>query len=176
MSRILLKQLDNYIKLNPEKVSAVFDKFGIPADVKVSTYSVIDAYKYFREPFAVALFNALYPEISTQMKKPEFSNAVGVVDPAHGTESPTVATQTSWWDGFAGVLNGLVQLAPAISDTVYTIKNGKKVPVTTQTTPQPQPMYISNPPKQGIDNNILIYIGIGFLAIVAAILIFKKAK
>jgi len=174
MNRLLLKQLDNYIKLNREKVSAVFDKFGIPADIKITPYTVVDAYKHFREPFAVELFNALYPEILETMEVPKFSNAVGVVDPSQGTESPTIVTQTSFWDGFAGILNGLVQLAPAISDTVYTIKNGTPVPIQTQT--QPQPMYIGEAPKKGIDNNILIYIGIGFIAIVAAILIFKKAK
>lgn len=171
MNRLLLKQLDNYIKLNPDVVSAVFDKYGIPADVIVTPYSVLDAYRYFKEPFAVELFNALYPQISTNMTKPEFSNMV--TDPTQGTESPEVANRTSFWEGFAGVLNGLIQLAPAVSDTVYSIKNGQPLP--TQPQPQPQPMYMTDTSKR-IDNNILIYIGIGFLAIIASILIFKKVK
>lgn len=170
MSRLLLKQLDNYIKLNPDVVSAVFDKFGIPADVKVTPYSVLDAYRYFKEPFAVELFNALYPQISTSMTKPEFSNLV--TDATQGTESPEVANKTSFWEGFAGVLNALVSAAPIVADSISTVKHGTQ-PVNTY--PQPTANNYQSP-NSGVDKNVLIYIGIGFLAVIVAILLFKKLK
>ena len=105
------------------------------------------------------------------MKLPKLSNAVGP-DPAAHTDSPETVNRTSFGDGFSSILNGLTQLAPTVADTVYTIKNGQRVPVQAE----PQPMYMGEDSKKGIDNNILIYIGLGFLVIIASILIFKKVK
>ena len=56
MNRVLLTQLDAYLRLNTSKVSAVFDKFGIPVGISPSPYSVVEAYQHFREPFCSRAF------------------------------------------------------------------------------------------------------------------------
>lgn len=171
MNRVLAKKFREYLALNPGAVEEVFNKYGISTDVSISVESVVNAYQYFKEPFAVDLFNALYPQMKKSIHLPMISNA----DPVTAmTDNPEVPTKTSFWDGFSSVLNSLAAAAPAIADSVYTIKNGPQV-----ITPggQVQPGY--NPGFQngnGVNQNVLIYIGIGFLALIVLILVFKKVK
>ncbi|NPD47484.1 hypothetical protein [Lentimicrobium sp. S6] len=172
MNRVLAKKFREYLALNPGAVEEVFNKYGISTDVSISVESVVNAYQYFKEPFAVDLFNGLYPQIRKNIQLPMISAA----DPVTSvTDNPEAATKTSFWEGFAGVLNSLAAAAPAIADSVYTIKNGKPVVVPgNQLQPGIYPGSLQN--EGGVNQNILIYIGIGFLALIVAILIFKKVK
>lgn len=171
-NRVLYDKLREYLSLNPAAVEAAFNQYGISEETSISVEGVVSAYRYFKEPFAVDLFNKLYPEIKKNVQLPATSGAVG---PAVVSNNQEAVNKAGFWDGFAGVLNGLAAAAPAIADSVYIIKNGK--PVQVDPNQQSQPGYNPYPQKEsGVNQSVLIYIGIGFLALITVVLVFKKVK
>lgn len=167
MNRVLSEKLAEYLRLNELGVNEVFNKYGLPQSVKISVESVVSAYQVFGGLFAADVFEALYPVMKSKMAQPQFSNADGV-----GAESMTdkndIVEKNNFWTGFANVLNGLVAALPAVTDSVTQIKYGH------QPSPaQPQPLYAQ---PQGFNNSILIYLGLGFVALLALIIVFKKMK
>lgn len=168
---MLAAQLDEYLSLNPLKINSVFTKYGISNNVPINVETVVQAYTYFKEPFAVDLFDALYPEIQANMSMPVLSNATGA---ATVTTDASVVQKTSFWEGFASVLNALSAAAPNVANSIATVKYGNQQTQPGQTGLQPGTQYTQ--PQTGVNQSILIYIGIGFLAVIAAILVFKKVK
>lgn len=179
MNRILYNKLSEYLKLNPIAINRVFNEFGISQNVKIGVEAVVDAVKVFKEPFAIAVFNAIYPQINEgiragKIQAPQFSSFVGdpSTNPVLGaTDNAEVAEKTNFWQGFSSILNALVQVTPVVTNGIVAVKNG-----TSQGSAQAYPtaQYMQAPASSGISNSVLIYIGIGFVAIVSAIIIFKK--
>ena len=173
MNRVLQNQLKEYLLLNPYKVNDLFDKYGIRKEEKVSVSSVIDAYRYFKEPFAVDLFNTLYPEIKAKMTAPQYSYADGD-DPSSQTTNQEVSNRTDFWTGFSSVLNSLALSAPAITDSLTQYKYG--YPSQQTSPPYPSASQGGAPPYQavGFNTNILIYIAVGFVALLGFVFAMKK--
>ncbi len=171
MNRLLSSQLDEYIRLNPLKVDEVFNRYGISRNKDISTTTVIEAYQYFKSPFAVDLFEALYPEISQNMVAPQFSNAVG--EAGIISNDAEVVEKTNFWNGFSNVLNGLVQSLPTVTDSIVAIKHGYPTPGQNAGASQQYPTQYKDQ-SQGFNNSVLLYIGIGFVALLGLVVAFKK--
>jgi hypothetical protein len=169
MNRVLAGKMKEYISLNPLAINQVFNEFGISQKTPISVESVVNAYQYFKEPFAVRLFDALYPQIEKNMSVPVLSNVNG--GPETITNDEEQVRKTNFWTGFSQVLNSLVAAVPAVTDSAMQLKYGYKP----QPMPQNYPQALGKEP-QGFNNNILIYVGIGFVALLALIVVFKKMK
>ena len=172
MSRVLQNQLKEYMLLNEFKVNDVLDKYGIGGD-EVTISTIVESYRHFKEPFAVDLFNALYPEMKAQMTPPQYSRADGDA-PADHTIDPELPIRTDFWTGFSNILNSLAQSTPAVVDSLAQYKYGYQNQQGNP--PYPSASQGGAPPYQvtGFDTNILIYIALGFVALIGFAFVMKK--